>query len=362
MKIKVGGLAAVATLILGLGVGCGQNSADDDEMPEVDDERTGITLGIDFRADADVTGFHFSIRECDEGPVVVDEVRSLEEMTLPNGIPEFERGPFDEHSEHQFADHFETLSAGCYDVSVQPVTETGEPSSECGSASANEVFVVDGMTTEIMLVSQCEGEAVGAGDFVAALNHPPVIESVDYSPSKFVFECEEVEICVTAFDPNGDPMEFEFEQTAGDKLRFGPYISETTREGDRATTCLRAVPVFEDDYEFRVTVYDQLWDQGEMVRVEDYIGAESRTELTVPMYTNWDFELECYDPETDSFHPFEGVREIDRIDGCFPIWPEQFFCSEFHWDETDRTCPDGEFQPETVYPICEEHEEMVDFQ
>ena len=353
MRTKMGGIAAIA--ILGMILGCGQNTSDD-EAPEVEEEETGIALGVGVQDNTDVDGFRFVIQECDQGAVAVDEIHSLEQLLLPGALGEVENRLFDEGSEHLFADHFEVLSAGCYDVDVQPVTASGDPSQQCEPASAEEVFVVNGKTTEILLVSQCHSPQMGSVDSIAALNNPPVIESVDYSPSKFTYECEDVEICVTAYDPDSDPMEFVFEQTAGDKLRFPLEFTEPTVKGDRATACMQAVPVFNDDYEFTVSVYDQVWDGDEPVRIEDYVGLKSRAELSFPMYTNWDFELECYDPETGDFHPFIGTREIERVQPCEPIWPHQFFCSDFHWNETDRTCPEGEFKPETVYPLCQDHE------
>lgn len=344
-----GVVAAVSLLVAA--VGCGQTG--DDDGPPAESEETGIAIAVDFQESSDVAGFDFTILDCEDQDVISQQTKALDEVVIPGEIPEFVDEPFDENSDHQFADHFEQLEAGCYDLEVQPVDDAGEPSADCMSERATEVFVVDGKTTEILMVSQCHGEKRGASDVVAALNHAPTIESVDYQPSKFVHECEKVDVCVTAYDPDGDAMEFEFEQTKGQQLRFDLEVTEPEVDGNRATSCMRAVPLWNDDYEFEVTVWDLVVEDGEQVRAEEAFGEESRASRSYPLYSNWDIELECYDRETGLFHKFKGVRDVDRAEGCIPIWPEEFYCSDYHWDELDRTCPDGEFKPETVYPLCE---------
>ncbi len=358
MKNQWGVAVVAAVVLLGL-MGCGQDGVDE-EGPDHETEQTGLALGINYHGESDVIGFHFQIKECGDSRLVFDERRNLEDLEMPAGIPEFSKGPFAEGSSHQFADFFTVLSAGCYDVEIVPVTSSGAPSSQCQPATATEVFVVDGLTTEILLLSQCEGLNVGASDIIGSLNNPPVIESVEYDPSKFVHECEAVNVCVTAYDPDGDPMEFVFEKSEGKQLRFDLEVSESEVQGNRVTKCMRAVPIWYDSYEFQVTVYDQAWEKGKKVRIEDYIEQKSRAQLTFPVHSNWDHELECYDRKNNSFHPAIGVREVERAEGCRPLWPHEFFCSEFYWDETDRTCPDGEFKPETVYPTCEGKEHLYD--
>lgn len=358
MRKKWGTVAVIALVMMGW-MGCGQDGVDEDG-PDNESERTGLALGVDYYGDSDVAGFHFQIRQCRDAAIVLEEDRDLEDLELPSGIPVFSKGPFADGSTHQFADFFTLLEAGCYDVVVEPVTDSGAPSSDCQPAEATEVFVVAGMTTEILLISQCEGVDVGATDVIGALNNPPVIESVEYEPSKFVHECEAAEVCVTAFEPDGDPLEFVFEQTGGKQLRFDLEVSEAESDGYRTTQCMRAVPIWYDSYEFQVTVYDQFHKEGNKVRAEDYLGVPSRAQLTFPVHSNWDHELECYDKENDSFHPAIGVREVERAEGCRPLWPHEYYCSEFYWDETDHTCPGGEFRPETVYPSCESKEHLYD--
>lgn len=355
MWTKWGIAAAVALLVAG--VGCGEQGPDDDEAAPGPDQ-TGLAVAVDYQEGTDVEGFEFGIAECD-GAEVAREALDVQEATDPDGPSDFVDSPFADDAGHQFAEYHRELDGGCYDVEVQPLTGARKSSEDCKQVEANEVFVVEGEMTEIVMTSECGGQKRGAADLVAALNNPPVVETVEYQPSKFVHECEKVDICVTAYDPDGDPMEFEFEQTEGQKLRFDLEIVHEESDGKRETRCMRAVPVWNDDYQFEVTVYDMVYEEGEKVRVEDAFDVESRGTRTFEMYSNWDIEPECYDRETELFHHFKGVRDIDRAEGCIPIWPEEFFCSDYHWDELERTCPDGEFAPETVYPLCEDYDEQM---
>ena len=343
----VGSIAAMSW-----GLGCGMDAPDDDDSTQPV-EQTGVKLIVDIQGGSDVRGFEFSVARCGAEEVMVREQLDLEDLMLPGMIPEFEEGPFDSDSDHLFADYFKVVDPGCYDIQIRPLRDGGEPSEDCLANWATDVQVVESQTTEILLVSQCGVLESGAVDVVAAMNHPPLIQSTDYSPSKFSFECEEVEVCVTVSDPNNDPLEFVFEQTNGAKLWSGPELMSVQNDGDHITACMEAVGVYPNNYEFRVRVYDKIHQEGEEVRIEDYLGQKSRAELTFPMYTNWDIEVHCYEPETETYHRFEGVREIQRAPGCIPIWPFQFYCSDMWSGDTDETCPGGEFAPETVYPSCD---------
>ena len=158
MYIKRGVVIVVAGW---LAAGCGQDGTDRD-MPEHEPQDTGIALAIDFQDDTDVTGFYFQVQECG-GEVVVEETKSIEDLVVPGGIPEFVGRPFDGDSRYLVADSFTTLEPGCYDVEVTPVSADEAPSQDCPTAQATEVFVIDGETTEIVMVSQCDG--IKAGNF-----------------------------------------------------------------------------------------------------------------------------------------------------------------------------------------------------
>ncbi|MBA2660786.1 MAG: hypothetical protein H0U74_00700 [Bradymonadaceae bacterium] len=349
------GLPLLATGMLALAA-CGFQPTDTDSPPAIEESRqsTGMALTMDIHGDTDVAGFRFRIKTCD-GKLVVDKTKDLEDLQLPGMIPEFVDRPFDANSSHLFSDYFMVLAAGCYDVFVQPVTHKGSNSEDCSAAMAKNVHVYDGVTTEIMLISQCKGPERGALDTIAALNHPPVIKSLVHDPSKFVFECEKTKICVTASDPNNDPLQFVWKKIGNThNLHSGPTVIERHEQGGQVTECMRVVPLWPDNYEFKVTVYDMFRNEaGQLERAENFTGKDSHASLVFPLYTNWDVELQCYDAKTKSYHHFPGVREIDRAPGCYPIWPSQFYCSDYYWDDTATSCPGGEFKPETIYPSCE---------
>ncbi len=322
-------------------------------------EERGLALSIGVDEESEVEGFLFEIEGC-EGEEEVAVYKEWEELVMPGGLVEALGTPSEVSQGHRFADYFSPMEAGCYDISVTPMEGPEEPSSQCQSAVATEVFVVGNKTTEVLLLSQCEGAETGAADVAAALNHPPEIEEILYEPSKFVHECELATICVQARSPDGDPLTFEVEQVRGQQLRFPLKMLEPEVEDDVVTQCFEAVPLWYDDYAFEITAYDQMWEQDSLVRVDDMIAAESRAKIELPLYSNWDVELECYDEGEELFYPFLGVRDIERAPGCIPIWPHEYYCSDFYWDDLERTCPDGEFSPESVYPLCSDHQGQYD--
>lgn len=354
MRRRWGVALGMALLI---GVGCSEGAQED--MMEDGPEDQGLALSIGVDEEREIQGFEFQIDTCD-GESVVEAYHDWEELVMPGGLVEDLETPPEVVQGHRFADFFTPLESGCYDISVQPMDAHGEASSECAQAVATEVFVVGHKTTEVLLLSQCEGAETGAADIAAALNHPPEIVAIDYDPSKFVHECELATICVDAMSPDGDPLEFEVEQTAGQQLRFPVNLLEAQEEDGVVRQCFEAVPLWYDDYAFKVRVYDQVWEDDSLVRVDDAIAAESRAVINIPLYSNWDTELECYDDEDEVYYPFLGVREIERAPGCIPIWPHEYYCSDFWWDDLERTCPDGEFKPESVYPLCSDHEGQYD--
>ncbi|MFU8803878.1 MAG: hypothetical protein ACNA8W_08735 [Bradymonadaceae bacterium] len=349
------GLAIGLAGLIGLG-GCGLSTTDSEPgTSEEETSSTGLALSVDYLGGSDVAGFHYLVKTCGGKVVMVDKRKDLEDLILPGMIPAFENEPFDAHSKHLFSDHFMVLPAGCYDVKVQPMTKNHEKSGDCSAAKAFGVEVLDGLTTEILLVSQCKGAERGGLDVIAALNHPPVLKTVKHDPSKFVFECEETVVCATAYDPDNDLLEFDWKRMDDDYIHAFEVLEPRITQGKYVTECIRFVALWPGSYDIKVTVYDLFYDKDadDYVRAEDYLEKDSHASLIFPIHTNWDIEQECYDPETKTFHRFEGVREIERAPGCYPIRPSQFYCSEYYMGDTEPTCPGGEFAPETVYPICD---------
>ncbi len=141
---------------MGSTVGCIDDV--EEKVPEGVEQDTGMALNIDFQGGTDVAGFSFSISDCRSGDPVIEETRSLEELIFPGMVPGSSNDSFDEGSRHQFVDYFTILPVGCYDVEAQPINSEEMPSVQCSPVTATEVFVVEQMTTEILLVSQCQSE------------------------------------------------------------------------------------------------------------------------------------------------------------------------------------------------------------
>lgn len=286
----------------------------EDVTPE-DLSATGLALSMDYLGDTDVKGFRYIVTACGSEYPVVDKNKYLEDLTLPGMIPAFEHKPFDAHSKHLFSDHFMVLPKGCYDVKVIPIKDDKQPSKDCAKASAHDVKVYDGLTTEILLVSQCKGEKRGGLDVIAALNHPPVIKNLKFDPSKFLkcpeYGKPEVILCATAYDPDKDPLEFEWTQIGGPDVVKGPIHVSTEKRYGKVTECVKFVFEREsDEYEFKVTVYDLFHskystkENPKLIRAEKwyekngYGDVKSRASLKFPTYVSC--KKKPYEPEPDA--------------------------------------------------------------
>jgi hypothetical protein len=257
---------------------------------------TGIEVGmvVDTSTDLDVAFVQYGIARvaCVAGedfePLSRDIRVDLQSMLLPGGIPAWENSPLDMSSEHRFADHFEVLPTGCYDVTATPLTATGSASAECAAAFANDVTVVDGRTTEVFMISQCKGEEVGSIDAVVALNRPPTLVDLDFNPSKFIRMGDKTTVCVTATDPDGDPLEIEWDQIGGSLCGSTVISSEINASG--LTQCVDILPEEAGDYLFEVRIYDMLRDEhNTLIRIEQWLNDHgypntSHDSLRFPVY------------------------------------------------------------------------------
>lgn len=253
-----------------------------------------ISTAVDNHNETDVKLMQYVIKRvaCVEGDRFDALTRSirvdLESMLLPGGIPEWENSPLDRDSEHPFADHFEVLPAGCYNVTATPLAEGGALSQDCAAAFDNGVQVDDGYTTEIFMISQCKGAPVGSIDTVVALNKPPEILNLTFSPSKFISEGEKTTVCATANDPNGDPVEFDWDQIGGSIC--GSSVVMTQKQGDRTTQCVDIAPMEAGNYLFVVRMYDLLHDDNnKLIRFETWLAEhgypnQSHDQLQFPVY------------------------------------------------------------------------------
>ena len=153
----------IASFSVGALVACSETG---DGSLGVDYASTGLQLKSDILADTDAAGVRFDIQrvDCVSGAPSGDPLTSdhdLEDILIPGGITELEGSPLDKDSGHLFADHFETLAPGCYDVTTTPLTASGEVSEDCTPAFKKAVGVNEGVTTEIFLINQCSGSDPG---------------------------------------------------------------------------------------------------------------------------------------------------------------------------------------------------------
>lgn len=276
--------------------GCGVDLVEDGPSDSGEVSSSGIALSFDYSGDSDVKKIKYIVKTC-HGRPVLEEVRRLEDLELPGMIPEFMDSPLDGDSSHLFADMFTVLEEGCYHVKIVPLNKYGRPSRDCDEAYMNYVRVEEGRTTEVMLISQCDAtEENGALDVIGVLNHPPVIRAVKFD--KFNTECDEVKVCVVAYDPDGDPLKFRLEQKSGPPLLSQPRkVGYDNDNGGPATTlghefnggngngsidyqCFKLRLGERGDYEFKASVYDMMWDGDDMVP----FGYDSKASLKFPIY------------------------------------------------------------------------------
>jgi hypothetical protein len=330
-------------------------------------ETTGAALSVDYFGDTDVVGFHFMIErvECYPGEAfdasVLDVNVDLVDGIFP-GMVELVEEHLDPDSKHLGADLFVTLEPGCYDVTATPAAEIDgddwTPSADCGTAMAEGVEVFAGATTEATLISQCVGDENGALDTLVLLNHPPML-SVEID-EKFNYECEAVEVCVTGYDPDDDPVEFDWMQVAGPgyfSLTPGPAEVIGYDDGHRIwQQCAEIVTRWTDSYDFSVTLYDLGYVGGVLTRIEDMVDGDSHASMTFPIHTNWIEEPMCFD-ETGALVLALGV-EIERAPGCSYTTAEYFYCNAgnaYGVDEVIRTylCDGTDLLEEALYPACD---------
>jgi hypothetical protein len=294
-------------LLCTLGIGALSACANSDTTsptPDSNDDgevrSSGMTLTSDTLADTDVSRMQFDVTgvDCASGQATgfnETKTKDLEDMMLPGGVSKFENAPLDEDSQHLFADAFFLVDAGCYDVRTQPLDDQGQPSADCEDAHRDRVSVEDGQTTEILLVNQCEGAERGGLDVVSSLNHAPEIDNLELE--KFVSSCptadQPSQICVTASDPDDDPLEFEWSTSDAAELQGDVVEVSSSQQADgRWESCANVTVNRKGDYAFEVEVYDL---DGNGNRMEDVLAQQdsrdahpSHDSLQFPVYSGAD--------------------------------------------------------------------------
>jgi hypothetical protein len=107
------------------------------------------------------------------------------------------------------------VAAGSYLVCATPLTAAGTPSAICAAAQAS-VTVMAGATTEVALVSQCNGAGGNGGlQGTISFNDPPQITGITLGTSTSVTTCQPVAIGAQASDPDGDPLTYAWTVTSG---------------------------------------------------------------------------------------------------------------------------------------------------
>ncbi len=260
--------------------------------------RAAVTLE---NSDVDTVRYLVTPVDCASGDALdTPEVfeRPVEPGALPGNIAELGDAPLDSNSAHAFADLLEVVPSGCYDIAAQPVDAGGNPSSDCIEAAKAGVEVVAGDTIEVVLISQCASADPGALDAIAVFNRQPVITDVTFGESKFVCGAEGT-VCATATDLDLDPLELELELAGGSDCQVNDVSS--TVEGDTSEQCWTLLCDSPGRVDFTITVYDQLWDGGSLVRIEDWMAMQE-----VPAESNGSLDVFAYVDGITAFPDADG--------------------------------------------------------
>jgi hypothetical protein len=332
---------------------------------------TGVALTVDILGDTDVAGFRYVIERdrcagdtADPDPLVITQDVDLNDVVLPGGS--VGENDFEPGSRHLMADFFVVVPAGCYDVTVLPLTAGGSLSGDCGSASMEDVVVREELTTEIMLISQCDAPKNGALDTIVALNHQPLIENLEFIPSKFIFECEALTICVTASDPDNDGLAIDWHLVSGRPLWSGPTPIRDTASGaddmgggsspatGQVRECVQLSAKDPGTRELVVTVRDLMRDEhGTLVPIEDVTGEDSSASLRFPIHVMPDLAFQCFDEDSGDLVRGPGQREPVLAAGCTPkLTAEELICS-LPADQRAEFCPGGEADLGAFFGICD---------
>ncbi|MDJ0764233.1 MAG: putative metal-binding motif-containing protein [Myxococcota bacterium] len=268
---------------------CNENESFDTSVSTTE---TALRAGAIVDENSDIANVRYAISPCDkpDSPTVV--VRPLEDQLIPGNIYDLQNSPLDQDSEHLFADLFQTLDPGCYNVHVQPLDKNGRKSEMCAPAWKDGVMVYEAQTTEVFLIIQCAGSDPGAIDVIAAINHEPDLDEVFFVESKFV--CGSAErICMNGSDVDNDPLEFELIAPEGCEV-------VQVKPDTEADACFDLICHDWGRFDLRARVYDLAWKDDALIRIEDWLALEgypneSHAELNFYAY----FDGIKYYPDAD---------------------------------------------------------------
>ncbi len=205
---------------------------------------TGAAISVQLNTDTDVAGFNVAVARvsCNGEPFTAySETFSSALLDLDISVKVTADG-----SVHPFADTFIPLEAGCYDVLSAPVQADGSPSEDCALAGFDQMVVLDGLPTEIVLVSQCTGQVdVGGKDVISILNKPPQLVYMYYPQGKFVAHCDDQQVCATFNDLDSDPIQVEWTKIVGlpgSTFTVGPMTANPDGSSTQCVTINHAGP------------------------------------------------------------------------------------------------------------------------
>ena len=255
MKNNIKYLGLFAVLSASLLAACGSDKSSSSEQEASEDAalksasqlgRIKAALTVPEESKHDVAMAQFNVvaidGDCSDTPLATT-TSAIEEEGLVASLD-----PSGADGTRAFADGLMTLPPGEYKVCVQPLQADGSPSEECAVAEGTGTVFAE-LTTEIVLTSQCDGNANGALDVVVTLNEPPIITNISIDESKFITTCETATITIDAEDINGDELTYDWEQVSG--TSGGAFVG-----GDDGTATF--TPDVAGDYEFKVIVTDAL--------------------------------------------------------------------------------------------------------
>lgn len=234
--LKVLALTSIAALMTAMPA-CNQEAKEPEATGYL---RAAITVGGDHH---DVTAIHYVVVDvagsCNDAPLA-ETTSPLENEAIPGSVLPPGSGT------HAGGDGLFVLPAGNYRICATPLGLNGL-SQEC-APTEGPAAVIPGATSEIVLVSQCQGDPTGAVDTVVALNDPPQIVDLTIAPSKFILACETATIIATAEDPDGDAFTYAWSITTT------PFGASPQLQGvNGVISFVTDVP---GDYQVKVTLTD----------------------------------------------------------------------------------------------------------
>ena len=171
------------------------NNIDNLNLNEVNTLHIQLSAGYD-----DISGFFFEIIKPTTGKLIKSKYVELEDEHYPPHLSDL---TYLNGDEHRFSDAYFVLEPGIYKVKVYPMKSEGEISNDC-DPTQKVVEVVENYTTEVVLISNCDGTDNGGLDVIVVTNHDPSILDLEYNNSKFVLTCEDLTVSIEVEDPDPD--------------------------------------------------------------------------------------------------------------------------------------------------------------